>query len=116
MKIKRFEDIIAWQKGQGYSVEIYANFNNLKDYGFKDQICRASVSVSNNIEEGFDRGSNADFRRFLYISPGSCSETKSMLYLAFKLNYINETKRNELPDAGNKISKILRGFINSLNN
>jgi len=71
MGIKRFEDIIAWQKAQVYSVDIYSVFGILKDYGFKDQIFRASVSISNNIAEGFDRSSNAEFRRFLYISLGS---------------------------------------------
>lgn len=92
MAIQKFEDIVAWQKAQDLSVEIYANFRMLKDYGFRDQICRASVSVSNNIAEGFDRSSHADFRRFLYISLASCSEVKSMLYLAERLKYLNGEK------------------------
>jgi len=49
MIIRRFEDIIAWQKAQDYAVDIYQSFGSLKDYGFKDQICRAVVSISNNI-------------------------------------------------------------------
>jgi four helix bundle protein len=80
MAIKRFEDIIAWQKVQDYAVNIYSIFGKSKDYGFKDQICRATVSISNNIAEGFDRNSNADFVRFLYYSVSSCSETKSIKY------------------------------------
>jgi four helix bundle protein len=114
MKIKRFEDIIAWQKAQDYAVEIYSKFGALKDYGFKDQICRASVSVSNNIAEGFDRNSNADFCRFLYISMGSCSEVKSMLYLAYRLKYIDDNVKNKLISDGNEISKVIRGLIKSL--
>ena len=114
MGIKRFEDIIAWQKAQDYSVDIYTTFNEIKDYGFKDQICRASVSISNNIAEGFDRSSKADFCRFLYISLGSCSETKSMLYLAERLKYINSEAKAELLNLGNEISKIIRGLIKSL--
>ena len=55
MKIERFEEIIAWQKAQDVAVDIYFSFSNAKDYSFKDQICRASVSISNNIAEGFDR-------------------------------------------------------------
>lgn len=74
MKIQRFEDIIGWQKSQDLAVSIYKNFSGLKDYGFKDQICRASVSISSNIAEGFDRMSDAEFVRFLYISLGSCSD------------------------------------------
>lgn len=54
MKIQKFEDIIAWQKAQELAVKIYAVFSKSKDYGFKDQICRSTVSVSNNIAERFD--------------------------------------------------------------
>ena len=57
--IKRFEDIVAWQKAQGLALEIYSVFKNSKDFGFKDQICRASVSISSNIAEGFNRSSDA---------------------------------------------------------
>ena len=116
MKIIKFEDIVAWQKAQDLAVEIYAIFMDSKDYGFKDQICRATVSVSNNIAEGFDRSSNKDFGRFLYIALASCSEVKSMLYLAERLNYINSNKMKVLLDKGNEISRIIRGLIKSLNN
>ena len=88
MAVKRFEELIAWQKGQDLSVVIYSTFKRLKDYNFKDQICRASVSVSNNIAEGFDRNTNPEFIRFLYIAKASCSEVKSILYLASRLSYI----------------------------
>ena len=94
MRIKQFEDIIAWQKAQDMAVEIYSTFRESKDYNFKDQVYRAVVSISNNIAEGFDRSSTADFKRFLYISLSSCSEVKSMLYLAERLKYI--TLRNEI--------------------
>lgn len=94
----------------GYSV-----FKDLKDFGFKDQICRATVSISNNIAEGFDRSSNADFKRFLFISLASCSEVKSMLYLAERLDYIEKSKAELLRDNCVEISKIISGFIKSLN-
>ena len=67
MKIFKFEDLIARRKGQDLAVEIYHAFEHSRDYGFKDQIQRAAVSVSNNIAEDFDRGSNKEFIRFLYI-------------------------------------------------
>lgn len=114
MAIQKFEDIIGWQKSQDFAVDIYGVFHELKDYGFKDQICSAVVSVSNNIAEGFDRSSEADFARFVYIALSSCSEVKSMIYLAFKLNYISEEEMNELLEKANEISKILRGLIKSL--
>jgi four helix bundle protein len=114
MAIHRFEDIIAWQKAQDYAVDIYQSFGSLKDYGFKDQICRAVVSISNNIAEGFDRSSDADFSRFLFIATASCSETKSMLYLAERLSYINLLQKNILMDKANEVSRITRGLIKSL--
>jgi len=114
MAIQKFEDIIAWQKAQDFAVTLYEIFKDLKDYGFKDQICRASVSISNNIAEGFDRSSDADFSRFLYISIGSCSEVKSMLYMAARLNYISEKQKTTLLNQADEISKIIRGLIKSL--
>lgn len=114
MVIQKFEDIIAWQKAQEYAVDIYSVFKDLKDYSFKDQICRAVISISNNIAEGFDRSSKADFSRFLYIAIGSCCEVKSMIYLAEKLKYISNQQQDKLLKDGNDISKIIRGLIKSL--
>ncbi len=114
MKIQKFEDIIAWQKAQDLAVEIYTIFQRSKDFSFKDQICRAVVSISNNIAEGFDRSSNADFSHFLYISLASCSETKSMLYLAHRLNYISREQTDLLLIRITEISKIITGFIKSI--
>jgi four helix bundle protein len=79
MKVKRFEDLIVWQKAIDLAELIYRHFWELKDFGFKDQICRAVVSVSNTIAEGFDRGTDTEFRRFLNIARSSCNEVKSML-------------------------------------
>src|ERR1700747_2004263 len=108
MAIQKFEDIIAWQKAQEYAVDIYSVFRISKDFGFRDQICRAVVSISNNIAEGFDRSSNADFSRFLYIALGSCSEVKSMIYVAEKLKYITVKDWEELLEKANNISRIIR--------
>ena len=115
MIIKRFEDIIAWQKAQDIAVDVYSIFGSIKNFGFRDQICRASVSISNNIAEGFNRSSDKDFSRFLYISLGSCSELMSMLYLAHKLKYIDEQQKTTLLDKSNEIAKIIRGLIKSFN-
>ena len=76
MAIKKIEDIIAWQKAQDLTVFIYNGFSGCRDFSFKDQITRASVSVSNNIAEGFERNSNTDFIRFLYYALSSNSELR----------------------------------------
>lgn len=114
MKIQKFEDIIAWQKAQDIAVDVYRTFQNSKDFGFKSQIERASVSISNNIAEGFDRMSDKEFIRFLYIALASCSEVKSMLYLSNKLNYLTLEQAQILINNANEIGKIIRGLIKSI--
>lgn len=115
MAVKKFEDLTVWQKAQDFSVSIYKNFSNPKEYHFKDQITRASVSISNNIAEGFDRKTNPDFIRFLYIASSSNSEVRSMLYLSKRLEYVNEDKSKELIDKSNEISRMLYRLIQSMN-
>lgn len=114
MKINSFEDAFAWQKSQELAVWVYQNFGSLRDFSFKDQICRTVVSVSNNIAEGFDRGSDRDFLKYLYIARGSNSEVKSMIYLAHKLAFIDETTRNRGIGLCDEVGKLLNGFISSL--
>ena len=70
MKIEKFEDIISWQKARLLTIDIYNTFKNSKDFGYKNQIERASVSIMNNIAEGFERRSNKEFRQFLFIAKG----------------------------------------------
>ena len=114
MTVLRFEDLQVWQKSQDLTVKIYHNFGGLKDYGFKDQITRASVSISNNIAEGLERQSNADFKRFLYFSLASNSELRSMLYLSERLGYLDKAKALELIENSNEVSKMLYAFIKSM--
>ncbi len=114
MRIGKFEDIIAWQKGKEITLDIYSVFKNCRDYSFRDQIQRASVSVMNNIAEGFERQSNKELRQFLYIAKGSCGEIRSMLYLALDLGYVSKNKYDKLCEQTTQISKILAGFIKTL--
>ena len=114
MKIEVFEDIIAWQKALDLTVEIYNLFDKTTDFGFKDQIQRASVSIMNNIAEGFERKSNNEFKHFLFIAKGSCGEVRSMLILASKLNKLTENKAEELKNLSLEISKMISGLIKSL--
>jgi len=114
MSIKCFEDVIAWQKAQEIAVIIYKEFKNNTDRDFRSQICRASVSISNNIAEGFDRGTKPEFKRFLYISLASNSELRSMLYLALRLGYINELSFKNLLLQSEEVAKIISGLIKSL--
>ena len=114
MRIERFEDIIAWQKAKEFTVQIYRLFQNSKDFGFKDQVQRASVSVMNNIAEGFERKGNKEFSHFLYNAKGSCGEVRSMLILGKELNKLSGENADNLISQSEEISKILSGLIKSL--
>ncbi len=114
MGIKRFEDINSWSKAKDLAIKIYNIFEESKDFGFKNQIERASVSIMNNIAEGFERMSNKEFIHFLYIAKGSCGELRSMLYLAKDLDKIDENQFNELYEQSIEISKMIAGLIKSL--
>jgi four helix bundle protein len=114
MKIEKFEDIIAWQKAKIMTMGIYKEFYGCRDFGFRDQIQRASVSIMNNIAEGFERKGDKEFKHFLFIAKGSCGEIRSMLYLAQDLNYINNKNYKNFNDLSIEISKLLSGFIKTL--
>ena len=92
MKVKAFEDLQVWQDSRAFVKSIYEltslkNFS--KDFGLKEQIQRASVSIMNNISEGYERDNNREFIKFLGYSKGSAGEVRSMLYVALDLNYIS---------------------------
>ena len=114
MKIEKFEDIIAWQKSKELVIFTYACFKECLDYGFKNQIQRAVISIMNNIAEGFERKTNKEFIRFLYMAKGSCGEVRSMLYLALELKYISREDFEKNYNMALEISKILSGLIKSL--
>jgi four helix bundle protein len=114
VRIEKFEDIIVWQKAKKLTILIYKEFSESKDFAFKDQIQRATVSVMNNIAEGFERKSNNEFKHFLFVAKGSCGEVRSMLYLSKELNKISESSFNRLYILAEEISKILSGLIKTL--
>ena len=93
---KDFEEIIAWQKAIDLAAGIHKKFRNHSDFAFRDQIHRAAISVSNNIAEGFDRGSNTEFKRFLRIARSSCNEVRSMVILGQRFGYFTPDEVIEL--------------------
>jgi len=111
---KKFEDIKIWNKAKILVLEIYKELRSCKDYSFCDQIKRASVSIMNNVAEGYDRESDTELKRFLVISRGSCAEVRSMLYLSMELGYIEKYKSEELIESTREISRMLTGFIKKL--
>ena len=115
--IERFEDIKAWQAARDLVSAIYritAQGQFAKDFGLRDQVRRASVSVMSNIAERFERSSDREFRRFLYIAKGSAGEVRSHLFVAADLGYITAEEFSDLRTKSEEVAKSLSGFITYL--
>lgn len=109
-----FEDLIIWQESMQLCVELYKHLEFCKDYGFKDQITRSSVSVPSNIAEGFERNSQKEYSRFLVIAKGSAGETRTQLYLGKELGYIKPSNADDLISKSRILSKKIGAMINAV--
>jgi four helix bundle protein len=112
-KVKKFEDLIAWQKSKVLAIEIYRATSEgsfARDFGLRDQIRRASVSIISNIAEGYERGSAKEFHRSLTIAKASCAEVRSQLYIAFELNYLTQTHFEKLFALAQESARIIGGL------
>ena len=119
VKIESFTDIEAWKQARLFVANVYDIFsqgNSQKDFGFRDQIQRAAVSIMSNIAEGFDSGSKKSFIQFLTYSYRSASEVESLLFVALDIHYIDVNQHNELMSQLNSIKKLIGGFIRYLKN
>ena len=113
-KIEKFEDIEAWQKAREFIREIYRITNQgafARDFGLRDQIRRASVSIMSNIAEGFDRGGTREFIQFLYIAKGSSAEVQAQLYVALDAQYPSQNQFHKLYELANDTGRVLGGLI-----
>ena len=111
--IGRFEDIVAWQKARVLTREIYRVTDATgfaRDFGLRDQIRRASVSVMANIAEGFERAGRAEFHQFLVVAKASCAEVRSHLYVALDVGYITEDVFRGLSDLTEEEGRIIGGL------
>jgi len=112
-KIDRFEDLIAWQKARQLTADLYRVTSKgafAKDFGLRDQIQRAAVSVMSNIAEGFERGSRSEFHQFLVIAKASLAEVRSQLYIALDAGYLDQPNFEKLMNQATEVSKIIGGL------
>ena len=116
-KFNSFEEINSWQKSREFNKKIYlvTESNTFKkDFDLVRQIRRASISISSNIAEGFERNTDKEFIYFLFVAKASAGEVRSQLYLAFDLEYITKQEFEGLIESVMEISKLLSGFIKYL--
>jgi four helix bundle protein len=116
-QIERFEDIRSWQKGRELCRLVYTATGDgafARDYGLRDQMRRAAVSILSNIAEGFESQNNKTFTRYLYIARGSAAEVRSQAYIALDQGYITEDTFNRLYSLSKDVARLLTRFIRYL--
>jgi len=109
----RFEDLDVWKRSARLSAEIYKHFQSLKDFGFKDQITRSSLSVPSNIAEGYERKSNKEFINFLSYAKGSSGELRTQIYIGIEIDYIKKDTGMLWIKEAEEISRMIAGLMNS---
>lgn len=116
---RQFEDLEVWKKSRVLSSNIYKQSNNAlfnKDFGLRDQMRRAAVSVVSNIAEGFERKSNKEFLYFLNVAKASAGELRAQSYIAIDLNYLTNEEFEIIQNDIIEISKMLHGLMKHLEN
>ena len=111
-----FEDLTIWRRAKRLTVDIYKMMADCRDFGFRDQIQRAAVSIMNNIAEGSESGSNQMNIKYLLISRGSCAEVRSMFYLAQEIGYCSQNERDRLINECQGITGSINKLIDYLRN
>jgi len=114
MTYHSYENLEVWRTAVDLSVRLYQILSESRDYGFKDQVCRAAVSVASNIAEGMERESKKETSHFLHIAKGSCAEVRTQLLIAWRIGYLDEVVYAELKNDAESISRMLHGLVSSL--
>jgi four helix bundle protein len=109
--MKSFEESIAWQRGMDLNVAVDKALANSRNFGFKDQLFRASLSICNNIAEGHEMPTVRNQLRYLWIAKGSCNEVHSMLILAQRREYFPPDVVSEMLSLQDEIARLLRTYI-----
>jgi four helix bundle protein len=112
-KVERFEDLIAWQKARELTKLVYSASGSggfAQDWGLKNQIRLASVSIMSNVAEGFDRAGRAEFHQFLVIAKGSCAEVRAQLYVALDAEYVSKKQFDKIYAVAEETGRIVNGL------
>ena len=114
MVYNSFEDLEVWKRACRLAVRTYDALKDCLDYGLRDQMTRAAVSIPSNIAEGAERDSKAEYIRFLHIAKGSAAELRTQVYISQQIGVLSEVKAKGLIDELKEISAMLHGLVKSL--
>lgn len=112
-KVTGFEELDVWKRSRSLVIRISELMRDSRDWAFRDQMIRSSLSIPSNIAEGHERGSNKDFIRFLYMARGSCGEFRTQLDIAKEAGCIPDKQAIEMIKETKEISAMLVGLIRS---
>ena len=114
MAYRSFEELRVWKNSCQLAVDVYSVMEGTREFGLKDQMTRAAVSIASNIAEGAERNSAADFARFLHIAKGSAAELRTQLYIAARIGAIPLAQQKSLTQALKRVSSQLQRLAVSL--
>ena len=115
MAFQSFEDLKVWQRGKQLAVEVYRAMNESRDFGLKDQMQRAAISIASNIAEGHKR-TPKDFARFLSIAIGSSSELRTQAYIAKDLGILPVDPADRIIDETKQLNRMMRSLAKAVTN
>jgi len=115
--VKRFEELIAWQKARALTRDVYLATRQgafARDYGLAGQIQRAAVSTMSNVAEGFERSGWGEFHQYLSVAKASCAEVRSCLYVALDVGYLSDEQWQALAAQAEEVGRIIGGLRTSV--
>ncbi len=115
--VRRFEELEAWRRSRELAREIYSVSKKgpfARDFGLRDQVRRAAVSIMSNLAEGFERGGDREFIHFAAQAKGSSAEVRAQLYVALDQGYIDQQTFDRLTATTIEINQMLAGLIKYL--
>ena len=110
----KFEDLDVWKRSARLSADIYKTLGKLKDYGFRDQICRSGLSIPSNIAEGMERDSQREFLQFLRYAKGSCGELRTQIYIGIDIGYVPKEAGQAWINETRELSSMLVGLMKAI--
>jgi four helix bundle protein len=110
----RFEELDVWKRSARLSANLYKELAELKDFGYRDQVTRAGLSVPSNIAEGYERNSDKELANFLNYAKGSAGELRTQIYIGIEIGYLKKETGKEWINECEEISKMLHGLIQTV--
>ena len=116
MPYQSFENLQVWKRACRLATAVYESLAECRDFGLKDQMTRAAVSIASNIAEGYERGTNKEFGRFVNIAKGSAAELRTQAYIANQIGALDENQRALIVEETKAIAGMLQKLVNARNN